>query len=339
MSLVTADLLKKIGMNVDMQMIDWGTVAARRAKKDAPSKGGWNLFHTSANGAQLASPLTSPSTITTCDGKNFPGWPCDQVEEDMRMQYIREIRSGEADGRCWMRCIGGCGSRCPTCRSASSEQPFLWRSNVTGVLKANTVGLLEHREDMTAFANSRVAAGPKPTSRCASSALARSLVLLPGLGRSSHDLDPFAEHARRRRLSRSRCRIRAAWTAAPGRLDGITLHDLARDIAAVIEALCDGPAVVIGHAFGNRIARCLAADRPELISLVVLLSSSGKVQPTPEIAEAIRLAQAVDTPADIRAAAVLAAWFAPGSDITPWLDGWSQPVMHAYLAAPRLRHR
>jgi pimeloyl-ACP methyl ester carboxylesterase len=57
------------------------------------------------------------------------------------------------------------------------------------------------------------------------------------------------------------------------------------------------------------------------------------VQPAPEIAEAIRLAQAVDTPPDVRADAVRAAWFAPASDIAPWLDGWSQPVMHAYLAA------
>ena len=35
----------------------------------------------SANGAQLASPLVSPSTIMTCDGKNFVGWPCDEKEE------------------------------------------------------------------------------------------------------------------------------------------------------------------------------------------------------------------------------------------------------------------
>ena len=67
----------------------------------------------------------------------------------------------------------------------------------------------------------------------------------------------------------------------------------------------------------------------------MLLSSSGKVQPTPGIAEAIRLAQAVDTPSDIRAEAVRAAWFAPGSEITPWIEGWSQPVMRAYLAAAR----
>jgi pimeloyl-ACP methyl ester carboxylesterase len=121
--------------------------------------------------------------------------------------------------------------------------------------------------------------------------------------------------------------------ASRGPLDGLTLHDLAADVAALLRHWRAGPATIIGHAFGNRIARTLAADRPELVKSVVLLSSSGKVQPTPDIAEAIRLAQAVDTPPDIRRDAVQRAWFGPGSDVTPWLDGWSQSVMKAYLAA------
>jgi len=138
MSLVTADLLKKIGMNVDLQMMDWGTVAARRAKKDSPSKGGWNLFHTSANGAQLASPLTSPSTITTCDGKNFPGWPCDQVEEDMRIQYIRE--SDPAKQRALLEAMHArLWVSLPYVPLGQFKQPFVWRKTVTGVLKTNTL--------------------------------------------------------------------------------------------------------------------------------------------------------------------------------------------------------
>ncbi len=159
-----------------------------------------------------------------------------------------------------------------------------------------------------------------------------TLILLPGLGRASSDLDALAERlvdaGYRTILPEPR-----GMPGSSGPLDNITLHDLARDIAAVIEHVGGAPVVMIGHAFGNRIARCLAADRPELVRLVILLSSSGKVQPTPEIAEAIRLAQAVDTPPDVRARAVQAAWFAPGSDITPWLDAWSQPVMRSYLAA------
>jgi pimeloyl-ACP methyl ester carboxylesterase len=156
--------------------------------------------------------------------------------------------------------------------------------------------------------------------------------MLPGLGRSSHDLDAFAVALASAGYSTVLPEPRGMG-GSTGRLDEITLHDLARDVAAVIKRLCDNPVVVIGHAFGNRIARCIAADHQQLVSLVVLLSSSGKIQPTSEIAEAIRLAQAVDTPRDVRAQAVHAAWFAPGSDISPWLDGWSQSVMHAYLAA------
>ena len=138
LSLVTADLLQKIGFKVDMQMTDWGTVAARRQKKDPPAQGGWNLFHTSANGAQLSSPLTSPSTITTCDGKNFPGWPCDQVGEDMRMTYIREADPTKRRAlleamhrRLW--------EVLPYLPLGQFVQPFLWRSNITGVLRTNVL--------------------------------------------------------------------------------------------------------------------------------------------------------------------------------------------------------
>lgn len=158
------------------------------------------------------------------------------------------------------------------------------------------------------------------------------LVLLPGLGRAPSDLMPLADILIDEGYAVLLPEPRGIG-ASHGQLEGITLHDLAADIAALLEEWIGGAATVIGHAFGNRIARTLAADRPELVLAVVLLSSSGKVQPTPEIAEAIRLAQAVDTPDDIRRAAVQEAWFAPGHDVTPWLDGWSQPVMTAYLAA------
>ena len=158
------------------------------------------------------------------------------------------------------------------------------------------------------------------------------LVLLPGLGRPAEDLDPFAAI-----LAAGGYRVMQpdprGCGASTGPLEGLTLHDLAADLAAVITAAGGAPVAVIGHAFGNRVARMLAADWPELVRLIVLLSASGKVQPTPAIAEAIRLAQAVDTPPDIRAAAARAAWFGPGRDIAIWLDGWSQPVMKAYLAA------
>ena len=159
-----------------------------------------------------------------------------------------------------------------------------------------------------------------------------ALVLLPGLGRPAEDLDPLAQRLVAAGYQVIQPDPRGSG-ASTGPLEGLTLHTLAADVAAVIEALGIAGSTIVGHAFGNRIARTVAADRPELVERVVLLGCSGKVQPTPTIAEAIRLAQLPDTPTAIRARAVQDAWFAPGRDISVWMDGWSQPVMQAYLAA------
>ena len=64
-----------------------------------------------------------------------------------------------------------------------------------------------------------------------------------------------------------------------GSLDGATLHDLAGDVAGVITAIGCGPAHLVGHAFGNRIARCLAVDQPPLVRSVTLLAAGGLIAP------------------------------------------------------------
>jgi pimeloyl-ACP methyl ester carboxylesterase len=63
---------------------------------------------------------------------------------------------------------------------------------------------------------------------------------------------------------------------------------LAADVAGVIQALKLGPTNVAGHAFGNRVARTLAADRPELVHTVILLAAGGKVPPTADGEHALK---------------------------------------------------
>ncbi|WP_284178850.1 ABC transporter substrate-binding protein [Rhabdaerophilum sp. SD176] len=71
---VTADLLKKMGMNVDFVATDWGTVGARRAQKTPPGQGGWNMFHTWHAGADCINP--APYTAVRGNGdKAWFGWP------------------------------------------------------------------------------------------------------------------------------------------------------------------------------------------------------------------------------------------------------------------------
>jgi peptide/nickel transport system substrate-binding protein len=47
---VGADLLKRIGFNVDLQVMDYGTQIQRRASKAPPSQGGWNVIFNWFNG-------------------------------------------------------------------------------------------------------------------------------------------------------------------------------------------------------------------------------------------------------------------------------------------------
>ena len=138
MSLVTAQTLEKIGMKVDLQLSDAATFVARRIKKDPPSAGGWNMFHTMATGAANESPLISPSTVTTCDGKNFPGWPCDAEEEALRRAYVREADPArrqelleQMHKRLW--------TIIPYVPLGQVRQPYVWRRGIQGVLDANNL--------------------------------------------------------------------------------------------------------------------------------------------------------------------------------------------------------
>jgi peptide/nickel transport system substrate-binding protein len=53
---VTADLLKRLGINVDFTAVDWGTVVARRGQKSPPGQGGWHMCASSFAGADSIDP-------------------------------------------------------------------------------------------------------------------------------------------------------------------------------------------------------------------------------------------------------------------------------------------
>src|SRR5271168_3829211 len=71
---VTADLLKRLGMNVDFVATDWGTVGARRAVKTPPGQGGWQMFHTWNAGADCINPAPYIGIRANGDKALF-GWP------------------------------------------------------------------------------------------------------------------------------------------------------------------------------------------------------------------------------------------------------------------------
>jgi pimeloyl-ACP methyl ester carboxylesterase len=159
-----------------------------------------------------------------------------------------------------------------------------------------------------------------------------SIVLLPSLGRGAGDFDPIAES-----LAHAGFRVLRPQPRGIGRStgpwDNVTLQDLAADIAAAIGHDDNGPAFVVGHAFGNRVARMLATVRPELVRAVGLVAANVGHNPSPpDVRAAIRLSGDVNTPDDARIKAMQLVFFAPGNDARVWLKGWHPDV----LAAQRL---
>ncbi|MFN4090003.1 MAG: ABC transporter substrate-binding protein [Alphaproteobacteria bacterium] len=88
-TLVTAQNLREVGFNVELQAMDWSTVTSRRAVKEPPEKGGWNIFHTWWIGGDIANPVIHSGLGSGCDRAWF-GWPCDETLEEMRTAFAKE---------------------------------------------------------------------------------------------------------------------------------------------------------------------------------------------------------------------------------------------------------
>ena len=114
------------------------------------------------------------------------------------------------------------------------------------------------------------------------------------------------------------------------------MRDLGTDLARAIESISTAPVVVVGHAFGNRIARMLASDRPDLVKAVVLLAAGGKYSARPEASENLRIYLDMSLPAERRIEAGKAALFGPKSNPGPddiALDGTSADTSKAQISA------
>jgi pimeloyl-ACP methyl ester carboxylesterase len=158
-----------------------------------------------------------------------------------------------------------------------------------------------------------------------------AVVLLPSLARDSDDYDAVAEGLAAAGFLVLRPKPRGIGRSS-GPTTNITLHDLAHDIAETVEKLGGGRAVIVGHAFGNWVARMTAADHPKLVRGVAIAAAAAKSYP-PELSKAVTAAGNPALSRDERLAALRFAFFAPGNDPTVWLDGWHPEIRESQRAA------
>ena len=163
----------------------------------------------------------------------------------------------------------------------------------------------------------------------------RSAVLGLGLAAIAAGAAGAAEAVERRVAERGPVRIEVL-AQGSGPMEGLTLYDLAEDVAAAVEvdaAGRRGPVVVAGHAFGNWVARALSAVRPDMVRAVVLLAASIGTDIDPGIRSSIDGSFDPALPEEERLRHLRRGYFAPGNDARVWLGGWHPAVARMQRAA------
>ena len=132
-SLITTDLLRKLGLNVELQAGDWGTLITRRTSKEPVEKGGWSIFHTWWVGPDMISPASM--AMVTLGEKSWIGWPADPKLEELRQAWFNTTdsasgkRAADAVQREAFRFV-------PYITTAQFILPTAYRSNLSGMIIA-----------------------------------------------------------------------------------------------------------------------------------------------------------------------------------------------------------
>jgi peptide/nickel transport system substrate-binding protein len=84
---VGADMLRKIGMNVDEISTDWGTTVQRSVSRQPPDKGGWHMFASFTGGYDMSTPATA-QLLRGNGARAYNGWPTAPKLEALRDAWL-----------------------------------------------------------------------------------------------------------------------------------------------------------------------------------------------------------------------------------------------------------
>ena len=91
---VTADLLRRLGMNVDLQSMDWGSLLQRRTSREPVSNGGWSVFPATFSAAQIGTAPTN-SLVRGLGAAGYAGGFEDAVIEMLTGEYVEAGSTAE----------------------------------------------------------------------------------------------------------------------------------------------------------------------------------------------------------------------------------------------------
>ncbi|MBV6272818.1 ABC transporter substrate-binding protein [Alcaligenaceae bacterium CGII-47] len=86
--IVIAQALRKAGFKVEMQSMDWQTLASRRTSNKSVGEGGWSMFVTNWPLTDMLDPLRYPA-VAANGARAWFGWPDNPQIEQFREQFAR----------------------------------------------------------------------------------------------------------------------------------------------------------------------------------------------------------------------------------------------------------
>lgn len=94
---VIVDTMRRLGINVDAQAMDWATVLQRRTSRNPVEDGGWNMFVTWWEGADLLDPVVQFAMSAAGDSA-WVGWANDPAIEELRTRFAEAASLDEQKG-------------------------------------------------------------------------------------------------------------------------------------------------------------------------------------------------------------------------------------------------
>jgi len=91
---VAEDLLRRLGMNVELVAMDFATMAQRRTSKEPVDKGGWSMFVTVWTGSDILHPAVH-QMLRAGGSTAWFGWPNDPEIESLRDQWVNAVTPEE----------------------------------------------------------------------------------------------------------------------------------------------------------------------------------------------------------------------------------------------------
>ncbi len=133
MSEVAGDMFRRVGLNLDYQALDWGTVLQRVASQQPAEQGGWHIWANYTLGVSCVNPAAA-SYLRGLGRTTTFGWPTSPGLETLRDRWFEAPDLAAQQAICReMQALSF--QEVPYLPLGAFYQPTAYRANLDGMLK------------------------------------------------------------------------------------------------------------------------------------------------------------------------------------------------------------